>query len=85
MRIGLAAVALLSALLTGCLGGISTDGHGLRTFSWTSGGAFNTGQPLPVVQGTLRTDPAQSDPVWLVDRDGNRLSVVFLMVIKPQI
>lgn len=78
MRFGLAGVALLSALLTGCLGGISTDGHGLRTFSWNANEAVcNADQPLPVVVGALHTDPAQSDPVWLVDRTGHRLSVVW--------
>ena len=77
MRIGLATVALLSALVTGCLGGISTDEHGLRTFSWPSDAVCNTGQPLPVVHAILRTDPGQRDPVWLVDGNGNRLSVVW--------
>lgn len=78
MRNGLATVAVVAALLTGCSGGISSDGHGLRTFSWSSTNALcHADQPLPLVSGTLRTDPAQSDPVWLVDRAGNRLSVVW--------
>lgn len=67
---------LLSTLLTGC-GGISTGAHGLRNFSWNSNNACNADQPLPVVTGVLRADPGQVDPVWLVDRVGNRLSVVW--------
>ena len=78
VRFGLASVVVLSALVTGCLGGIGTDGHGLRTFSWNANQAVcNADQPIPVVVGALHTDPAQSESVWLVDRTGHHLSVVW--------
>lgn len=75
--IGLATVALISATLTGCYGGIRTDANGLRTFSSPSNVMCTADRPIAVVQGVLRTDPAQSDPVWLVDTNGKRLSVVW--------
>ena len=75
-HVRLVIVALLSTLLLGC-GGISTGAHGLRSFRWNSNNPCNADQPFPVVTGVLRADPGQVDPVWLADRVGNRLSVVW--------